>query len=236
MNILAFDTCFEACSACVARRRDGDVVELAAALERFETGHAERLVPMVDEVMQWAGLAFVDLNRIAVTVGPGTFTGTRIGIAAARGFALVTEVALAGVSSLAVMADVAIRELGKRRHEESFAVAVDARRGEVYAQLFGASGLDARSAPMLLPVEEAARLGSNGPLLIAGSGAAAVAEAAASEGRHAAACLPGLLPDASALARMAGELVPASAQLAPLYLRAPDAKAQAGKVIARVQG
>ncbi len=235
MNILAFDTCFDACSACVAQQRDGAVVELASRLERFETGHAERLVPMIDEVMQRAGVVFADLDRLAVTVGPGTFTGTRIGVAAARGLALATGTAIVGASSLAVMADVAIRALGVGEVGEELAIAVDARRGEVYVQVFGASGSDAKSPPMLLAIGEAARLGRGGRLRIAGSGAEAVAAAAQREGRQASAHLPGLLPDATALARMVAGLEPVEAALAPLYLRLPDAKPQDGKSIARAQ-
>ena len=84
MNILAFDTCFGGCSVCVAVRR-GDVCRCAQLLmERFETGHAERLMPMIAEVMEQARLTSIDLGRIAVTVGPGTFTGVRVGVAAAR--------------------------------------------------------------------------------------------------------------------------------------------------------
>jgi tRNA threonylcarbamoyladenosine biosynthesis protein TsaB len=233
MNILAFDTCFDACSACVARRDNDGVEVLAAALERFETGHAERLVPMVDEVMERAGVSFKDIDRLAVTVGPGTFTGTRIGIAAARGLSLTTGIAVVGISSLAVMAEVAVREIGPRTAGEDLVVAVDARRGEVYAQAFGASGREETSPPLLLPIEEAARLGHGGALVIVGSGAAAVAEAAKRAGRHAEAGLAHLLPDATALAALAVGLAPAAVPLAPLYLRAPDAKPQAGKSIAR---
>ncbi len=75
MNILAFDTCFDGCSACVAERRGGVVIELAAVFERFQTGHAQRLIPMIGEVMQQARVSFDQIDRIAVTVGPGTFTG-----------------------------------------------------------------------------------------------------------------------------------------------------------------
>jgi tRNA threonylcarbamoyladenosine biosynthesis protein TsaB len=234
MNILAFDTCFDACSVCVARRSDGVVVDLASAVEHFQTGHAERLVPMIDEVMGRAGATFADLDRLAVTVGPGTFTGTRIGIAAARGLALATGAEVVGASSLAVMAEVAARDLGARADDRDMVVAVDARRGEVYVQLFGASGRTA-SSPMLLPVEEAARLGGGGPLLVVGSGAASVAAAAERAGRPATAHLAGLLPSAVALARMAADLAPAEGPLQPLYLRPPDAKPQDGKSIARAQ-
>ena len=230
MNVLAFDTCFDGCSVCVAEQREGVFVERAALLERFVTGHAERLIPMIGEVMETAGLGFAELDRIAVTVGPGTFTGTRIGIAAARALALVSGVPTVGVSSLAVMAEAAQRELGA----ELLAVAVDARRNEVYAQLFGAGGgLDARTQPQVLPFAEAAKLGGGGPIVCVGSGAAAVAAAASLAGRHIVASLPELLPNASALARMAACLEASDAPLVPLYLRPPDAKPQDGKAVAR---
>ncbi len=233
MNILAFDTCFDACSACVARSGDAGVEVLGSTVERFETGHAERLVPMIDEVMASAGVTFGDLDRLAVTVGPGTFTGTRIGVAAARGLALVTGTAVVGVSSLAVMAEVAASELGIREAGEDLIVAVDARRGEVYTQLFGTSASDPQSPPLLLPTEEAALLGGSHAFVVVGSGGAVVAEAAARAGRRAKARLPDLLPDATALAALAVGLSPGEGPVAPLYLRPPDAKPQDGKSIAR---
>lgn len=233
MNILAFETCFDACSVCVARRDGAAFVELASALERFETGHAERLVPMIDAAMSQAGVAFDGLDRIAVTTGPGTFTGTRIGIAAARGLALATGAAVVGTSSLAVMAEVAATQLGLPKAGGELAVVVDARRGEVYAQLFDASGRVAISPPSLLTIECAAQLGKASPLLMVGSGAEAVAAVAANNGRHVTTDLHDLVPTAEALARMAGDLTPADEPLRPLYLRPPDAKPQAGKSIAR---
>lgn len=245
MTILAFDTTFDACSVCVARERDGRLDVLASALERFATGHAERLVPMIDAVMARAGVGFADLDRIAVTVGPGTFTGTRIGISAARGLALATGRATVGVSSLAVMAAIAADALATGTvapagmEDADLAIAVDVRRGEVYAQLFDLAGLEAKSQPRLLAIDDAARLDARldaaTPLLIAGSGAEAVAAAARGNGRRTAAMLPDLLPDATALARIAARLVATHTPLQPLYLRPPDAKPQAGKPIARAE-
>ena len=240
MNILAFDTCFDGCSACVARADNDAVVDLASVRERFETGHAERLVPMIDDVMARSGMTFSALDRIAVTVGPGTFTGTRIGVAAARGLALATGISLVGASSLAVMAVGAgdALEAGDAgpgpATEFDLMIAVDARRGEVYAQLFDATGRQAKSPPQVLAVEDAARLGGS-PLLIAGSGGEAVAEAARRSGRKATACLPELLPEATALARLAVGLAATGHSLQPLYLRAPDAKPQQDKSVARAQ-
>jgi len=233
MNILAFDTCFDACSVCVAQTRAEQAVEFSGALERFETGHAERLIPMVEEVMSSAGLTFSDIDRLAVTVGPGTFTGTRIGVAAARALALSSSMEVVGASSLAVMAEAALREL-QPPSGTNFAVAVDARRGQAYVQLFAASALEPNSPPLLLSIEEAGRIGAD-PLIVVGSAAEAVATAAAASVRRMAARLPDLLPDAAALARMAFELPASQGPLVPLYLRPPDAKPQDGKSIARAQ-
>lgn len=232
MHILAFDTCLDACSVAVARCDEAGCVELASALERFETGHAERLVPMIDEAMQAAGLDFSAIDRLAVTHGPGTFTGTRIGIAAARALALATGAEIVAASSLAVMAEAAA-ELSLPAREPALMVAVDARRGEVYAQAFDASGREAQAPPQLLSAAAAARLGAPASLLVVGSAAEAVAEAAAEAGRPARAALPDLLPTASALAGMAPTLTPLTEPLRPLYLRPPDAKPQTGKTIAR---
>jgi tRNA threonylcarbamoyladenosine biosynthesis protein TsaB len=230
MNILAFDTCFDGCSVCVAEWAGDAMVELSAMMERFETGHAERLIPMIGDAMAKAGLDFDRLDRIAVTTGPGTFTGTRIGVAAARALALACGAKTVGVSSLAVMAEVAKREITAAQ----LAVAVDARRGEVYAQLFGSGGgLDTRSPPQLLSIEEAAQLGGNAPVVFIGSGAAAVATAASGRGRDAVSSMADLLPDAMALAHIAVALRATDDPLVPFYLRPPDAKPQVGKAIAR---
>jgi tRNA threonylcarbamoyladenosine biosynthesis protein TsaB len=158
-----------------------------------------------------------------VTIGPGTFTGTRIGIAAARSLALATGTPTVGVSSLAVMAEVARRTID----EDTLAVVTDARRGEVYAQLVSRrTDRNAHSDPLLLPIEDAARLGGRGEIVFVGSGAAAVAEAAVRHGRVARAALPDLLPDAVALVGIAAALEASATPLAPLYLRPPDAKPQ----------
>jgi tRNA threonylcarbamoyladenosine biosynthesis protein TsaB len=230
MHILAFDTCFDGCSACVAELRGGAVLVRGSTFERFETGHAERLIPMIGDVMREAQTSFEQIDKIAVTTGPGTFTGTRIGIAAARALALAMGAKTVGVSSLAVMAEAARGEVGAG----TLAVAVDARRGEVYVQLFGAGrGADAVTLPQVLPLDVAAKIGGDGPITFVGSGAAAVAEIAMRDSRDAIATLGDLVPDAVALAHLAAPLPGSDAPLSPLYLRPPDAKPQEGKAVAR---
>ena len=230
MNVLAFDTCLGGVSVAVRWQSAlGDWL-LRERFEARQGGHAERLMPMISEVMQDAGLGFSDLERIAVTVGPGTFTGVRGVVAAARGLALASGLPVVGATSLAVMAHGAGEMLGPRE-EGLLAVAVDARRGMVYLQLFG-EGLARTSQPLLLAPEAVPRLVGVEPVTVVGSGAAAVAAAIVAAGGTAEARLPDLQPHARSLALLAADLSPVS-PVRPLYLRPPDVKPQADKSLSR---
>ena len=143
MNILALDTSMGACSAAVLRT-NGAERTLFVRQEAMARGHAEALMPMVAETMAEASLPFAELDVIAATTGPGSFTGVRIAIAAARGLALVTGAGLFGTDSLTVMAKAA------EHLAEPFAVAVDARRGMLYFGLYDGDARQARGpAPAL---------------------------------------------------------------------------------------
>ena len=229
MNILAFDSCFGAVSAAVRWRSAEGEWLLREAFETRTAGHAERLFPMIAEVMQDAGLAFSAIDRIAITLGPGTFTGVRVGIAAARAFALTTGQPVVGTTSLAVMAHHADLLIGRERAGRPLAVAVDARRDMIYFQAFPNHAIDGRNALLVTP-EQAARAIGRQPVLVVGSGAAAVVAAAES---HAEARLPDLQPHARSLAIMAPELAPVE-RVTPIYLRQPDAKPQADKALPRI--
>jgi len=132
MNLLAIDTALDRCSVGVARA-GGPAVLVSETIGR---GHAERLFGMVAAAMAEAGLAFADLDRIAVTVGPGSFTGVRVGVAAARGFALVLARPAVGIGTLEAIAEEARSLAG----DVPVLAALDARHGEVYAQAFGPGG------------------------------------------------------------------------------------------------
>jgi tRNA threonylcarbamoyladenosine biosynthesis protein TsaB len=222
MKILALDTSMGACSAAVLTR-DGAAQRLSLREEKMARGHAEALMPMVAEVMQEAGLAFAEIDLIAATLGPGSFTGVRIAIAAARGLALVTAAKLFGTDSLTVMAKLA-RASGASG-SGPFAIAVDARRGMLYFGLYDEEA-GKLAGPLLLMPDEAIGLLPSGLRVAAGSGASLLAEAAAQQGLILDASLPELQPSAGALAEIAyasGETAPT---LRPLYLRPPDAKPQ----------
>jgi tRNA threonylcarbamoyladenosine biosynthesis protein TsaB len=231
MNVLAIDTCLGAVSVAVRWRDGRGEMQMRDAYEARTAGHAERLMPMTAQIMAAARLSFQDLKRIAVTVGPGSFTGVRAGIAAARGLALAAGRPIVGATSLAVMAHRADAMLGTLRGGRALAVAVDARREMVYFQLFPLEP-DTPSAVALLTQREAAHQIGSRPTILVGSGAAAVLAALQAEGHEARIALPDLQPHAAALALMAPDLTPAN-PLAPLYLRAPDVRAQDDKSLPR---
>jgi tRNA threonylcarbamoyladenosine biosynthesis protein TsaB len=219
MKVLAFDTTLEACSA--ALWQAGRV--LASERRHLVRGHAEALLPMVEAVMARAGLDYAGLDLIAVTRGPGTFTGLRIGLAAARGLGLASGRPVLGLTSLEALAAGA----QPAANGQSLLVAIDARRGEVYGQAF-----DARLMPLCQPFARspaaAAEVLPEGPALVLGSGAALIRECLAEVplGLH---FSPGNeQPDAAVIAARAAALA-AAGELpqrppAPLYLRRPDAR------------
>jgi tRNA threonylcarbamoyl adenosine modification protein YeaZ len=191
-------------------------------------------MPMIAEVMEGAGLAFSALDRIAVTLGPGGFTGVRIGIAAARGLALATGKPVVGATSLAVMAHRAeelLTEAGGPLGARRLMVAVDARRGALYGQTFTAGTVETAEARLLTPLEAARGLGPEGAVVV-GSGAAAVAAAAEEAGIAAEARFPDLQPHARNLAVLGERLTPVS-PVRPLYLRPPDVRPQEAAMLVR---
>ena len=212
MIVLGLDTALGACSAAVTAGGE----TLAVLSEPMTRGHQERLALMVQETMAQAGLGFDRLDRIGVTVGPGSFTGLRIGLAFAKGLGLALKKPVIGVGSLeALAASIAGVDL--------VLAAIDARRDQIYLQAFS----DGRSvmAPDVLPVETAAaRLAEFNPMgevVIVGSGAPLL------DGMIAGARLePLAAPDPLAVARLAAAKPVTPPR--PLYLRSPDAKLPGG--------
>lgn len=229
MTILAFDTSLGACSAAILADGRASAVQ---RMEPMDRGHAEALFPMVEAVMAEAGCEFSDLTRLAVTVGPGSFTGVRAGVAAARGFALAAGLPVVAATSLEVMARGFVRRSDAAERVGGFAVAHDARRGEFYVQHFDAEG-EAWSPPLLVASEAAANALPQHMSLAVGSAAMALAETAAAQGRIIRAACPDQLPEARDLAAIATTRNPELRPVTPLYLRAPDAKPQTDKRLVR---
>ena len=214
MIVLALDTCLNACSAAVLE--DGRV--LARRVEPMARGHQERLAPLVAEVLAEADLPFDRLDRVGVTVGPGSFTGLRVGLAFAKGLGQALAIPVIGIGVLEALAEPLAQEPGT-----VFAV-LEAKRGQVYLQAF--SGSAALMAPDALAVEVAAarliELARSGPVTLVGTGADHLSDAA-----PAARVIFADHAEPEAVARLAAAKAPVPPR--PLYLRAPDAKLPGGR-------
>jgi tRNA threonylcarbamoyladenosine biosynthesis protein TsaB len=219
MRLLAIDTALAACSAAVLDTEGGGI--LASDSLSMTRGHAEALMPLIYHVMERARLAFADLDRVAVTTGPGSFTGLRVGISAARGIALAADKPAVGVSTLTAYAAPLLAD------DETTPVvaAIDARHEHVYLQVFGVGGRVLIS-PRLAPLSDAVRAASDAQSRIVGSAAWSIAERLPRG-----APLPLMVdvreaPDIIWVARMGAVLPEGQSPPKPQYLRAPDAQPQ----------
>jgi tRNA threonylcarbamoyladenosine biosynthesis protein TsaB len=207
--VLGLDTCLDACS--VAVWADGRV--LAASSEPMRRGHQERLAVMAQSIMAEAGMGFPAIDRVGVTVGPGSFTGLRVGLAFAKGLGLALDRPVVGLGVLEALA----LDAGGG----FVAAVIDARRDQVYLQVF--DGGRALMAPDVLPVDIAAarlaELWTGGPAVLTGPGAALLAGVLPHAG-----LIERAAPDPVTVARLAAEARPPFPPPRPLYLRAPDAR------------
>jgi tRNA threonylcarbamoyl adenosine modification protein YeaZ len=217
MRILALDTALPAVSLCILDA--GAIQPLVAESIPMERGHAEALMPLVARAMAQVEGGFASLERIAVTVGPGSFTGIRIGIAAARGIALARGIEAVGVSTLAAFAAPLLFE----ESEGIVASAIDARHGHVFFTAYGPGGR-VLTSPRILPLREACRLLGAGRVRVVGSGAPLLKEEAARIGLEINVVNTAPAPDIVAVARLGIAADPADAPARPLYLKAPDVK------------
>lgn len=226
MIVLAIDTALTACSAAILETGTdgGRAIERTVAMSR---GHAEALMPMLQELLDASGLTLGDINRFGVTIGPGTFTGVRVGVASARGFALATGKPAIGVTTLAAMAETA-RMAGAA---QAVLVAMDARRGEIYAQSFDPSG-SAMGPAMVAPAAEIVSALPVAVSSVVGTAAGEILEHAARSGCRLARLAGDAWPRPAAVARLTSAATPADPP-APLYLRPADARPQTGAAIPR---
>jgi tRNA threonylcarbamoyladenosine biosynthesis protein TsaB len=222
MNVLGFDTSTAATTACVLRA-DGELFEFEPSVERLfdPPGHARELMPAIAEVMGAAGLAFGDLDALAVGIGPGGFTGLRIGVATAHGIAQSAGLPLHPVLSLDALAagidaGSAIEAAGAGSGEAVAFPLIDARRREVY----GLAG-----EPFVGPIDYAIEKAPRGALA-AGDGSIRFLEALETAGISVAPADSRLhVVRAVYICRLAATVEPAPPEsVVPCYLRAPDAK------------
>jgi tRNA threonylcarbamoyladenosine biosynthesis protein TsaB len=217
MLILAIDTALDACAAGVLDTDAGNLI--AQESQSMKRGHAEALMPLIGRVMKQSGLPFSALDRIAATTGPGSFTGLRVGLSAARGIALAASKPVVGVTTLTAYAAPVVSEHG----EYPVIAAIDARHDHVYFQVVGGDGT-ALIAPQVAPIAEALAAWRFGPPHLVGNAAKILAE------RWPAHAAPPIkvdaqpAPDIDWVAWLGAAVNPDTAPARPYYLRAPDAK------------
>ena len=226
MRILAIDTSCGAASVAVVE--SGANEPLAALSRLMARGHAEALAPMVEEAMDGVEGGFSSLDRIAVTTGPGSFTGIRVGLAMARAMGVALDIPVVGVSTLAALAAPLLSE----PRPGIIAAAIDARHGSAYFQLFETSGRPL-GPPRCDAFRECVRGIGAGPALLAGNAAASVADEAHRAGLPYDLSAATDVPDIVAVARMGLALDPAASPPRPLYVKPPDAHPNPAEPIAR---
>ena len=227
MIVLAVDTAASLCSACVWDTRTG---ERGRAVLDLGKGHAEHLMAMIDDALGQAGVTYADLGAIAVAVGPGSFTGVRVGVAAARGLALALKIPAIGITTLEALA----QEAREQWPSADILAAIDAGRGQVYVTAYDAAG-EPTTAPSVMDAADAATLvrdAEREPVLV-GSAAGTLAVAAT---RDLVIAGEGATADIATYARLAAGRLSAGAvpdRPRPLYLRAADAKPQTAFALPR---
>jgi len=201
---------------------DGPSYEISDEIGR---GHAERLIGMIDHALSECGLLPNDITKIAVTIGPGSFTGVRVGLAAARGYAAALNIPVVGISSLKALSK-------KNNVGGSTLVILDAKRDQYYAELFDDHGTTIEGPTLYTKgdaLPEAWLHQAN--LALVGTGA----EAMAPHLPNAAIVSHDAAPTIADVALLGASMEPDATQPKPLYLRAADAKPQnPDKMIARV--
>jgi tRNA threonylcarbamoyl adenosine modification protein YeaZ len=217
MLILAIDTALDACAAGVLDTNAGRLI--AQETLPMKRGHAEALMPLIARVIESAGIAFAALDRIVATTGPGSFTGLRVGLSAARGIALAADKPVVGVTTLAAFAAPVISE----NHKPPVMSAIDARHDQVYFQTMSGDGTTLVH-PCVAPVEEALAASRFGAPHLVGNAAQLLAD------RWPAHAVPPIAvdlrsaPDIAWVAWLGATANPNAAPPRPYYLRAPDAK------------
>lgn len=228
MRLLAMDTASNCCSAAIWR--EGGIV--AARNQAMTRGHAEAIMPMIGDVLAEAGHGFDELNGLAVTVGPGSFTGLRTGLAAARGLALATGLPLAGVTTLEIVAHDARPILAAARDGPAAGgpcglVALETRRAELYLQYF-TSDATAIDEPLALRPEAVSEMMPSTPLVLAGDGVPRLKEYLAGRGDIDVLVDNADAPDARAVASLAAQRWSATGPMSgpspsPIYVHPPEA-------------
>ena len=211
MRLMVIDTALGLCTAGVFEVDGVNLARLGLRSEPMTKGHSERIAGFARDAATEAGVSFAHLDRIGVTVGPGSFTGLRVGLAFAQGLAAALDRPLVGISGLDALA-------ASAGEAPEIAALIDARRGQVYARFWRGGAADGPAEALTLEAAAGRIAALAGEAVLVGFGAALFADVAA---RRTVMALEGPAPEA--LARLTAAADPALAPARPLYLRAPDA-------------
>ncbi|MGJ5204154.1 tRNA (adenosine(37)-N6)-threonylcarbamoyltransferase complex dimerization subunit type 1 TsaB [Bradyrhizobium sp. HKCCYLR20261] len=217
MLILAIDTALDHCAAGVLNTDSAEMI--AQETLPMKRGHAEALMPLLARVMQQSGIGFADLDRIAVTTGPGSFTGLRVGLSAARGIALAAHKPVVGVTTLSAYAAPVVTEDGV----SPVISAIDARHDHVYYQVVSGSG-EELVPPQVAAIDDVLAAARHGAPHLVGNAAAILAGRWPAEISAPVAVDNQSGPDIGWVAWLGAAADPAQAPARPFYLRAPDVK------------
>ena len=217
MLILAIDTALDACAAGVLDTRSSKLI--ARETQPMKRGHAEALMPLIARVIEQSGIAFAALDRIAVTTGPGSFTGLRVGLSAARGIALAANKPVVGLTTLTAYAAPLVSESG----EHPIISAIDARHDHVYLQAVSGNG-SSLIRPRVASIEEALGAARFGAPHLVGNAAGILADRWPAHAPPPFTVDAQPAPDITWVAWLGAAVSPNTAPARPFYLRAPDAK------------
>jgi tRNA threonylcarbamoyladenosine biosynthesis protein TsaB len=217
MLILAIDTALDACAAAVLDTDAGKLI--AQESQAMKRGHAEALMPLIARVMKASGIPFAALDRIAVTTGPGSFTGLRVGLSAARGIALAAAKPAVGLTTLTAFAAPFVGE----NSPHPVLSAIDARHDHVYFQLVSGDG-GSLVKPKVAPIEEALAASRFGAPHLVGNAAGILADRWPADAPAPIKVDVQPAPDINWVAWVGAAVNPETAPAKPYYLRAPDAK------------
>lgn len=217
MLILAIDTALDHCAVAVL---DADVGEMRAVESQpMKRGHAEALMPMIARVVRQSTVSYAALDRIAVTTGPGSFTGLRVGLSAARGLALAAHKPVVGVTTLSAYAAPLVSE----DRPQPVISAIDARHDQVYFQVVAGHG-DELIAPQVAPITDALALAPFAGARLVGNAAGLLAARWPADLSPPSSIDTQAAPDIAWIAWLGAAADPARAPARPFYLRAPDVK------------
>jgi tRNA threonylcarbamoyladenosine biosynthesis protein TsaB len=217
MLILAIDTALDACAAAVLDTSAGGTI--AQESLPMKRGHAEALMPLIARVMKASGVSFAALDRVAATTGPGSFTGLRVGLSAARGIALAAGKPVVGVTTLTAFAAPIVSE----NSEHPVISAIDARHDHVYFQALGGDGRSLIK-PKVAPIAEALDAARFDAPHLVGNAAKILADRWPADAPPPFKVDQLSAPDIAWVAWLGAAVDPDSSPARPYYLRAPDAK------------